>query len=83
MARLGYGNIFVSQDTDPILDDHYYVNRLAGIPMVDIVQNSGTTSFFEHWHTTTDDLAAVSKESLLTVALVTMKTIYGDYQHEK
>lgn len=80
---LGYGNIFVSQDTDPILDDHYYVNRLAGIPMVDIVQNSGTTSFFEHWHTTTDDLAAVSKESLLTVALVTMKTIYGDYQHEK
>lgn len=82
-AALGLANIFVNQDTDPILDDHYYVNRLAGIPMVDIVQNSGTTSFFEHWHTTTDDLNSVSKESLRTVATVTMKTIYGDYPCEK
>lgn len=82
-SALGFGNIFVNQETDPILDDHYYVNRLAGIPMTDIVQNSGTTSFFEHWHTTTDDLNAVSKESLRTVATVTMKTLYGDYPHSK
>ncbi len=82
-AALGYNSIFVNQDTDPILDDHYYVNRLAGIPMVDIVQNSGTTSFFEHWHTTTDDINSVSKESLRTVATVTMKTIYGDYPNGK
>lgn len=78
-AALGYGSIFVNQETDPILDDHFYVNRLAGIPMADIVQNSGTTSFFEHWHTTTDDLNSVSAESLRTVAVVTMKTIYGDF----
>ena len=76
---LGYGDIFVDQNTDPILDDHYYVNRLSGIPMVDIVQNSGTTSFFQHWHTTTDDLDAVSAESLRLVAEVTMKVLYGDY----
>ena len=80
---LGYGNIFVNQETDPILDDHYYVNRLAGIPMVDIVQNSAGISFFEHWHTTTDDLDAVSKESLRTVATVTMKTLYGDFPQTK
>ena len=78
-AALGYGNIFVDQETDPILDDHFYVNRLAGIPMVDIVQNSPGISFFEHWHTTTDDLNAVSADALRTVATVTMKTIYGDY----
>jgi hypothetical protein len=76
---LGYGDIFVDVNTDPILDDHYYVNRLSGIPMVDIVQNSGNTSFFEHWHTTTDNLQAVSAESLRIVAEVTMKTLYGDY----
>ncbi len=78
-AALGYGNIFVNQSTDPILDDHLYVNQIAGIPMVDIVQNSGTTSFFTHWHTTTDNLDNVSAESLRIVATVTMKTIYGDY----
>ena len=80
---LGYGNIFVDQETDPILDDHYYVNRLANIPMADIVQNSPNTSFFEHWHTTTDDINSVSADALRTVATVTMKTIYGDYPHEK
>ena len=76
---MGYGDIFVDQNTDPILDDHYYVNRMTSIPMVDIVQNSGTTSFFPHWHTTTDDLQAVSGESLRIVGTVTMKVIYGDF----
>ena len=78
-AALGYGNIFVGQNTDPILDDHLYVNQIAGIPMADIVQNSPSTSFFTHWHTTTDDLAAVSPQTLGIVATVVMKTIYGDY----
>ena len=82
-AALGYGSIFVNQETDDILDDHYYVNRLAGIPMTDIVQNSGNISFFEHWHTTTDDLNAVSPESLRTVATVAMKVIYADYPRNK
>lgn len=78
-AALGYGNIFVNQSTDPILDDHLYVNQIAGIPMVDIVQNSPSTSFFPHWHTTTDDLASVNPETMRIVATVVMKTIYGDY----
>ena len=78
-TALGYGQIFVKQQTDPILDDHLYVNQQAGIPMVDIVQNTPNISFFSHWHTTTDDLASVNRDALRTVALVTMKTIYGDY----
>jgi hypothetical protein len=78
-AALGYGNIFVPQNTDAILDDHLYVNQIAGIPMVDIVQNSGTTSFFPHWHTTTDNLDNLNAETMHKVATVTMKTIYGDY----
>jgi len=78
-AALGYGSVFINQDTDPILDDHLYVNQMAGIPMVDIVQNSPNTSFFRHWHTTTDNLEAVSAETLRMVAVVVMKTIYGDY----
>ena len=78
-AALGHGNIFINQNTDPILDDHYYVNRLAGIPMVDIVQNNPQGSFFEHWHTTHDDLEAISPETLRIVGTVVMTTLYGDY----
>ena len=82
-AALGYGNVFVNTNTDPILDDHLYVNQMAGIPMIDIVQNSPTTSFFSHWHTTTDDLSSVSPKTLAMVAEVVMKTIYGDYPAEQ
>ena len=78
-AALGYGHIFVNQNTDPILDDHLYVNQNASIPMVDIVQNSPHTSFFTHWHTTPDDLQSVNADALRIVATVTMKTLYADY----
>ncbi|MBQ8703001.1 MAG: M28 family peptidase [Bacteroidales bacterium] len=81
-TALGYGHIFVSQNTDPILDDHLYVNQRAGIPMVDIVQNSPHTSFFSHWHTTTDDLQSVNADALRIVATVVMKTLYADYPNE-
>ena len=80
---LGYGSMFVNSKTDPILDDHLYVNQIAGIPMVDIVQNSITTSFFTHWHTTTDNLDAISPRTLEAVATVVMKTIYADYPAAK
>ena len=78
-SALGYGNIFVNQDTPDILDDHYYVNRLAGIPMIDIVQNSPDCSFFPYWHTLGDNLDHVDKNSLAITAKVLLKTIYGDY----
>ena len=81
-AALGYSNIFDNTKTDAILDDHYYVNQIAGIPMVDIVQNSPNISFFAHWHTTTDDLSTVSAETMRIVATVVLKTIYGDYPNE-
>lgn len=78
-AALGYGNIFVNQETDPILDDHYYVNRLTHIPMLDIVQNNKECSFFPHWHTLGDNMEHVDRNSLRITGEVILKTIYGDY----
>ncbi len=78
-AALGYGNIFIDLNTDPILDDHMYVNQLGGLPMLDIVQNSLGTSFFTHWHTVGDNLDCIDKNTLNVVATVVLKTIYGDY----
>ena len=82
-AGLGHGDIFVDTPTPEILDDHFFVNNIAHIPTVDIVQNSPETSFFTHWHTTTDDLNSIDRESLRIVATVAMKTIYADYPSEK
>lgn len=78
-SLLGYGQVFVNQDTDPILDDHLYVNQIANIPTIDIVQNTEGCSFFPYWHTIKDDVEAVDVKTMKMVADVVMKVIYGDY----
>lgn len=78
-AALGYSNIFLNEKTDPILDDHLYINQIAGIPTIDIVQNSPEGSFFKYWHTIGDNLETIDKETMSKVANLTMKVIYGDY----
>ena len=79
-AAIGYGDIFVARDSDPILDDHYYVNSLAGIPMIDIVQNSPDCSFFPYWHTMEDNLGHIDRNALRATGEVVLKTLYGDYR---
>lgn len=81
-AALGFGNIFVDEKTSAILDDHLYVNQLLHIPTIDVVQNSPHISFYEHWHTVNDNLEAVDKNTLKTVATVTLKMIYADFPPE-
>lgn len=76
---MGYSNIFVNEDTEPILDDHLYVNQIIGIPMIDIVQNSPGMSFFDHWHTVNDNIDCIDKQTLKIVGDVALKTIYADY----
>lgn len=78
-AAIGHGSVFIDHNTDAILDDHLYVNQIANIPTIDIVQNSEGCSFFQHWHTIGDNLDAVDGKAMKTVADVVMKTIYGDY----
>ena len=81
-AFLGYGNIFVDELSGAILDDHLYVNQILRIPTIDIVQNSRNCSFYPHWHTTADDLDAINKETLHTVATVSLKLIYSDFPNK-
>lgn len=78
-AAIGHGSVFINEETDPILDDHYYVNRLANIPMVDIVQNDRNGSFFPYWHTVGDNMEHLDRSSLKIAGDVLLKMIYADY----
>ena len=78
-AATGHASVFVDRNTDAILDDHLYVNQIANIPTVDIVQNSEDCSFFSHWHTLGDNIESVDRKPMKIVADVIMKAIYGDY----
>ena len=76
--QLEYGLSFVNQNTPAILDDHLYVNQIAQIPMIDIVQNQEGTSFFEHWHTVNDNIDVIDKDALKQVAHVVYTILYSE-----
>ena len=76
--RLGYGRYFVQQTTYyPITDDHYYVNTIAGIPCVDIIdyKTNTETGFAEWWHTQHDDIQNINKQTLQAVGETVLTTI--------
>ena len=76
--RLGYGRYFVQTSTYyPITDDHYYVNILAGIPCIDIIDYKPNTStgFAPWWHTQQDDMRNINKQTLHAVGETVLTTI--------
>lgn len=74
---LGYGNIFIDESTNSVMDDHIWINHYAKIPTTDIVQNSSNTSFFPHWHTTKDDMDCIDKNSLAVVGKVILTSFFA------
>jgi glutaminyl-peptide cyclotransferase len=74
---LGYQQYFSLERTDGIIDDHVYVSRMGGVPMIDIIdQPTGGQRFFEHWHTHEDDLDAISRETLKAVGQTVLTVVY-------
>lgn len=74
---LGHGSLFVSERSYPITDDHYYVNTIAGIPMLDIVHYDAhnDTGFPYWWHTREDDMRHIDPHTLQAVGEVVMAMI--------
>ncbi|HHJ49688.1 MAG TPA: M28 family peptidase [Phaeodactylibacter sp.] len=77
---MGHKEMFVNVPTGPLVDDHYFVNTIAGIPMIDIINRPvGTkTGFVKHWHTPQDDLSAIDKNTLGAVGQVLTAVIYRE-----
>ena len=78
--QLGYGDIFSSQETNAITDDHVYINEIIRIPTIDIIQYDPTTSsgFYKNWHTTHDNMDGLSKETLQAVGSTVLTTVYNE-----
>ena len=77
---LGYDNYFPNRDGYPIDDDHLYVNKIAGIPSVDIIQldpDSPNGTFWKYWHTQGDTLDKIDKQTLKAVGQVLLTVIYS------
>lgn len=78
-ASMGYAQYFPQEQGGYITDDHYYVNKLTGIPTINIIHlEKGNNSFFKHWHTVHDNMESVDVKSLQMVGSVITQLIYSE-----
>ncbi|HLR25783.1 MAG TPA: M28 family peptidase, partial [Fodinibius sp.] len=71
---------FIDQEGNAISDDHVVINRITGIPTIDIVRQntgSGESSFAPYWHTHSDNLEIIDKSTLEMVGNVLTELIYN------
>ena len=75
----GYSKYFIHETQGTaIVDDHFYINRITGIPTIDIIHlNEGTgNSFFRQWHTVKDNMDVIDRKTLKAVGQTLMTVIY-------
>jgi glutaminyl-peptide cyclotransferase len=78
-ASLGFSNYFSNEEGGSITDDHVPVNVNAKIPMIDIIDNRPTNNlFFEHHHTTKDDIKTIDKNTLRAVGQTLIQVLYNE-----
>jgi hypothetical protein len=77
--KAGYSSYFPYTKTEPITDDHIFINQ-AGTPTIDIIHYDQVNSdpFFRHWHKHSDDLSTIDSVTLEAVANTVSYTIYAE-----
>lgn len=76
-AEIGYAKYFIPRKEGEIMDDHYYVNKVAKIPMIDIVHWEPEFGYFGDWHhTRKDNMSIIDKNTLKTVGQTVMHVVY-------
>lgn len=77
---LGFGKFFTYQKTNQLIDDHRFINEIIGIPSIDIIQYDVSTEskFNSSWHTHSDNMANISKETLAAVGKTVLRVIYAE-----
>jgi hypothetical protein len=76
----GFGDLFIPERGNKISDDHVVINRILGIPTIDIIRynpDSKGSQFAPYWHTHDDDLSIISKKTLNGVGETVLELIYN------
>lgn len=79
-VQLGFSNYFYYYQGGYITDDHKYINELSGIPTIDIIHYTESTStrFPAHWHTVQDKISVIDTHTLEAVGQTLMEVIYKE-----
>lgn len=76
--QLGHSDYFIYKDSPEIIDDHFFVNRDAGIPMIDIIEFSPDLGFGRYHHTHLDNMELIDRRSLQAVGETVLFTVYQE-----
>ncbi|PWJ53233.1 peptidase M28-like protein [Dyadobacter jejuensis] len=80
-SLLGYSNYFIDTQGPAITDDHLPVNKVARIPMIDIIhtrQNNLAHTFFDQWHTSHDTMEQIDPQTLKAVGQTLLQVLYQE-----
>lgn len=71
---------FPKKDGRRVLDDHYFVNTIARIPMIDIINYREDTEsgFVKHWHTDDDNMDKIDRNTLHAVGQIVTAAVYRE-----
>ncbi len=80
-GTIGYGSYFPSDEGGMITDDHIPINQKAGIPTIDIIPyypDCKQSNFGPTWHTISDDMAHIDKNTLKAVGQTIIQVLYTE-----
>jgi len=74
---MGYGHYFVNNQVNGLTDDHRFVNEIANLPMIDII-NYAQNSFGTYHHTHDDNMDIIDKRTLGVVGQVVLAYLFRE-----
>lgn len=77
----GYGSFFPAKEGSGVTDDHVPVNEVANIPCIDIINfypDCPQSSFGPTWHTASDDMRHIDKNTLQAVGQTLVQLVYNE-----
>lgn len=78
-SKIGYGQYFIAKKPGYITDDHYYVNVVAKIPMVDILHWDPVNGYFgDFHHSKKDNMSIIDKNTLKAVGETVLYVVYAE-----
>ncbi len=78
---IGHSSYFAFRAVNEIIDDHLYINQIANIPTIDIIQYDPQTyvkGFGDFWHTHEDNINIIEQRTLRAVGETVLTVIYHD-----
>ncbi|MEN8249393.1 MAG: M28 family peptidase, partial [Bacteroidota bacterium] len=76
-SDIGYSRYFIPRREGGITDDHYYVNKIAKIPMINVLHWEPEHGYFGNWHhTRADNMDLIDKNTLKAVGQTMLHVVY-------